>query len=280
MTEKMQKEIEERRREQFRLMEERIRENLSRVERRIVVFSGKGGVGKTTVAVNLAYSLVKKGYQVGLLDADVTGPNVPKMVGLQREPTFLGKRILPLERRGLKVISIGFFLEEGVPVIWRGPLRSNLLQQFLSDVEWGNLDFLLADLPPGTGDEVLTMAQKMQPEVAIIVTTPQEIALADTRRAAQMALKLRIPKLLFVENMSGFVCPHCGHRINIFDEGGGRKEAEEFGGVFLGQLPLDVEARKGADRGEPVVVMDEKTAISKAFFEMADRLVELCEMKS
>jgi len=252
---------------QMQEQSQRIDETLKKIKHRIVVFSGKGGVGKTTVAVNLSYTLVQQKYKVGLLDADITGPNVPKMIGLDGVPWVdsENKSIMPQEKNGLQVISIAPMIPVDQPVIWRGPLRSGAITQFLSDVVWGDLDFLVADLPPGTGDEVLTTAQKMLPQMAIVVTTPQEISLTDCRRAVNMAKKLNIPKTGVVENMSGLVCPHCEKEIDLFDTGGGEKMASEMGVAFLGRIPIEIAIRKAGDSGAPIVLTDPKSSSSKAF---------------
>lgn len=262
---------------QIEEQDKRIDETLKKIKHRIVVFSGKGGVGKTTVAVNLSYTLVQKKFKVGLLDADITGPNVPKMIGLDGVPWVDSekKNIMPQEKKGLQVISIAPMIPGDQPVIWRGPLRSGAITQFLSDVVWGDLDFLLADLPPGTGDEVLTTAQKMLPQMAIIVTTPQEISLTDCRRAVNMAKKLNIPKIGVVENMSGLVCPHCKKEIDLFDTGGGEKMASEMGAAFLGRIPIEIETRKGGDTGEPIVLTDSESSTSKAFNAIAKNVSTL-----
>lgn len=257
---------------------QRIRENLRDVRERIVVFSGKGGVGKTTVAVNLAFSLARRGKRVGLLDADVTGPDVPKMVGLlgkpvKGEPGFM----VPPEREGVKVISIASLIPEGSPVIWRGPLRSRALDQFLGDVAWGSLDHLVADLPPGTGDEVMTMAQHMQPQLAVVVTTPQEMSLIDCRRAINMAKKMGVERIGVVENMSGLRCPECGYRIAVFGSGGGKRIAGELGVVFLGRIPMDLDLREKADQGTPVMLGDGPSGIHRAFVEITERVIEMSQ---
>jgi ATP-binding protein involved in chromosome partitioning len=265
--------------ERAKLLEEqqrRIKENLAKIKHRVVVFSGKGGVGKTTVAVNLAYALAKRGKQVGLLDADITGPNVPQMVGLHQPPEVSeDERLLPSEREGIKVISLATLIPPDSPVIWRGPMRSRALEQFLGDVAWGELDFLVADLPPGTGDEVMTIAQRMEPEMAVIVTTPQEMALIDSRRAINMAKRMGIPKIGVVENMSGLKCPKCGHEIEPFGSGGGEQAALDLGVHFLGKVPFDLRARQGADLGRPIILEDEGADISIALKEIADRIEEL-----
>ena len=253
----------------------RIQQNLEHIRHRIVVFSGKGGVGKTTVAVNLSYVLVRKGFQVGLLDADITGPNVPKMIGLESTFQSDGAGFQPLEKVGLKVVSMAPLVPKDSPIIWRGPLRSVALTQFLGDVTWGRLDFLVADLPPGTGDEVLTSAQKMQPQMAIVVTTPQEMALVDCRRAVNMAKELNVPKIGVVENMSGLRCPQCGVEIDLFGTGGGEQMAKQMGAIFLGKVPMEIETRKGGDRGLPAVLFNPKGNTAGAFSQIALRVTEL-----
>ena len=267
--------------ERLRLVEEqerRIKDNLAKIKRKIVVFSGKGGVGKTTIAVNLAYALARSGNQVGLLDADITGPNVPQMVGLHELPLATeGDRIVPPEKDGIKVVSLATLIPPDSPVIWRGPLRSKALDQFLGDVIWGELDYLVADLPPGTGDEVLTMAQRMEPQVAVVVTTPQELSLIDGRRAINMAKKMGIAKIGVVENMSGLRCPHCGHLIELFGSGGGERAARELGVHFLGKVPIDLRAREGADEGRPILLEDEGAEISLSLLQVAEAVVELAE---
>ena len=265
------------RNKQMEEQNQRIEATLKKIKHRIVVFSGKGGVGKTTVAVNLAYALVEKELNVGLLDADITGPNVPKMIGLEGFPGVDAdtKTIAPQVKNGLNVISIAPLIPADAPVIWRGPLRSGAITQFLSDVVWGDLDFLLADLPPGTGDEVLTTAQRMQPQMAIVVTTPQEISLTDCRRAVNMAKKLNIPIIGVVENMSGLICPHCDKQIDIFGTGGGEKMADSMGAVFLGRIPMEMETRKGGDEGSPIVLADENSKTAQAFSTIAVNVVEL-----
>ncbi len=251
----------------------KISENLSRIKHRIVVFSGKGGVGKTTVSVNLAFGFQQKGHKTGLLDADITGPNISKMLGLSGNIQVIDNKLIPLIRNELKVISIANIIENNQPVIWRGPLRSKLLNQFLGDVLWGELDFLVADLPPGTGDEILTMTQKMQPDMAIIVTTPQEVSLIDSARAINMAKKMNIKKIGLIENMSGLICPKCGENIEIFGSGGGKKQSEEMGIEFLGTLPLDLKTRKLADQGQPILLADAQAGISILFKQIVDKIM-------
>lgn len=256
--------------------ERRIRLRLETIEQRIVVFSGKGGVGKTTVAVNLAFALMKSGNRVGLLDADVTGPDVPAMIGLRGGPAAGEDGLMvPPERHGLKVMSSASMIPPASPIIWRGPLRARFLDQFLGDTDWGRLEYLVADLPPGTGDEVLTIAQRMEPQLAIIVTTPQELSLVDSRRAVNMAKALKVGRIGVVENMSGLRCPDCGRRIELFGSGGGERVARELDVRFLGRVPIDVRVREEADRGQPIVLRDEQADVSQAFAALAESVVEL-----
>ena len=203
--------------------EKRIEGNISKINHRIAVFSGKGGVGKTTVSVNLAFCFQMEGFSTGILDADITGPNVAKVLGINDELIILNKSIIPFQKDNIKMISIAGLIKPGQPVIWRGPMRSKVINQFLADVDWGELDYLIADLPPGTGDEILTIAQKMKPDYAIIVTTPQEVSVIDAERAITMAKKLEIPFIGVIENMSGFICPFCKNKIDLFASGGGKK---------------------------------------------------------
>jgi ATP-binding protein involved in chromosome partitioning len=257
---------------QIEIRDRMITEALRKITHRIVVFSGKGGVGKTTVSVNLAYGLQREGNRTGLLDADVTGPNVPKLLGLSGELFLYQDRIVPREIYGMKVVSIASMIHPGQPVIWRGPMRSNLLNQFLGEVDWGTLDYLISDLPPGTGDEILTMTQKMEPDLAIIVTTPQEVSLIDSARAINMAKKMEIPNIGLIENMSGLICPACGERIDIFGEGGGQRQAQECMVSFLGRLPMDVEARRLADIGKLIVNENREAAISIAIKDIVEKI--------
>ncbi len=260
--------------------EKRITDNLAAIENRLVVFSGKGGVGKTTISVNLAYALVKAQKIVGLLDADITGPNVPRMAGVNEKPIMVGeKQFAPHMKNGLALMSIASMIPENQPVIWRGPLRSGVIAQFLADVFWSDLDYLLADLPPGTGDEVLTAAQKMKPQMAIVVTTPQEVSLIDCRRAVNMAKKLNIPHIGVVENMSGFVCPHCNNDVDLFGKEGGRKMAEEMEVPFLGSVPMELAVRKGGDEGQPIVLAHPDSASAKMFIRIAEKVQDLLRLK-
>jgi ATP-binding protein involved in chromosome partitioning len=224
----------------------------------IAVASGKGGVGKSTISVNLAVALAKAGAAVGLLDADITGPNIPMMIGAEGQPIASPSgKITPIEAYGVKVISIQFFLPQGQPVVWRGPLVGGAIQQFLRDVDWGDLDYLVVDLPPGTSDAQLTLAQSVPITGAVLVTTPQEVALSDVAKALAMFKRVSVPILGLVENMSGFVCAHCGEVTDIFGRGGGEGYAAENGIDFLGAVPLDITLRQGADVGVPAVVQSQ-----------------------
>ncbi|KAA0005479.1 MAG: Mrp/NBP35 family ATP-binding protein [Thermoplasmata archaeon] len=259
-----------------KLMEEekKVKEAMEHVKHKIAVFSGKGGVGKTTVAVNLAYALSLKEYKTGLLDADIHGPNVPKMLGIEDAHVYGDENgILPIEvNENLRVISLAFMLEKDVPVIWRGPLKTAAIRQFLAEVKWGELDYLIADLPPGTGDEVLSIAQMIPGAEAIIVTTPQDVALLDSRRAVNFARKLGMNVLGIIENMSGFRCPHCGKEINLFKIGGGERAAKELGIDFLGRIPIDEKIVIDGDEGKPFVT--EENEASKAFMEIVKKIEE------
>lgn len=244
---------------------------LPQVKNIILVGAGKGGVGKSTVAVNLAAALAQHGAKVGLLDADFYGPSVPLMTGLgdKRPVSPDGKSLNPLEAHGLKVMSIGFLVEADQALIWRGPMLHGALMQLVRDVSWGELDYLVLDLPPGTGDVALTLSQSIRAAGAVLVTTPQDVALADVVRAKQMFDKVHIPVLGIVENMSQFVCPNCSHITPIFNHGGGRKAAQMFGIPFLGEIPLDLKVRESGDSGVPVVVGAKDSPEAKAFQEVA-----------
>ncbi|MBI5472660.1 MAG: iron-sulfur cluster carrier protein ApbC [Ignavibacteriae bacterium] len=227
------------------------------VRNTIAVASGKGGVGKSTVAVNLAVALAKDGAKVGLVDADIYGPSIPLMMGLSGRPVVKGQRLQPMENYGVKVMSIGFLVDPMQAVIWRGPMASGAVKQFMTDVDWGELDYLVFDLPPGTGDIQLTLVQTIPLTGAVIVTTPQDISLADARKGYAMFEKVNVPVFGIVENMSYYICSHCGQRENIFDTGGGKRAAEELGVPFLGDIPIYTSIRVGGDTGKPVVI-DEK----------------------
>jgi ATP-binding protein involved in chromosome partitioning len=259
--------------------EKRISETIAKINHRIAVFSGKGGVGKTTVSVNLAYALQLKGFSAGILDADVTGPNVPIMLNIHDDFIFLNEKIIPFERYGVKVISMASMLKNGQPLIWRGPMRSKIINQFIADVEWGELDYLIADLPPGTGDEILSIAQQMRPDYAVIVTTPQEVSILDAERAINMAIKLGIPLIAVVENMSGFVCPHCSAIIDLFGSGGGKKLADDYNLPFLGSIPIDIDAPILGDRGKPIVLEKPDCEVTKSFNSISDLIAEALKEK-
>jgi ATP-binding protein involved in chromosome partitioning len=226
---------------------------LSGVKNTIAVASGKGGVGKSTVAVNLAVALAMDGAKVGLLDADVYGPSAPLMFGINEKPKVSGGKLQPLEKYGVKVMSIGFLVNPMEAVIWRGPMASGAVKQFIADVTWGDLDYLIFDMPPGTGDIQLTLVQTIPLTGAVIVTTPQDVALADAKKGLVMFNKVHVPVLGIVENMSYFICSHCGQRENIFDIGGGKRMAHELNVPFLGEIPIDTKVRVGGDIGDPIV---------------------------
>ena len=256
----------------------RIAETLARIKNRVLVFSGKGGVGKSTVATNLGLAFAGKGLQVGLLDVDIHGPNLAKMLGVEgRRPlTSSDNRIVPVSINGnLKLISMAFFLETSDrPVVWRGPLKMKLIEQFLSDVEWGELDWLVVDSPPGTGDEPLSVAQLIPATGAIIVTTPQEVSLLDSRRAVSFAKLLNLRIYGIIENMSGFVCPHCGRKIGLFKEGGGERMAKEMDVPFLGRVPLDPQIVESGDSGEPFILSHSQSEAAKVFKIIAEKILE------
>lgn len=241
------------------------------VKNLIAVASGKGGVGKSTVAVNLAVSLHMEGAKTGILDADIYGPSQPLMLGIQGEKPLAAddNKIYPLKAHGLKVMSMGFLVGEDSPVIWRGPMVMKALVQFLGDTLWGELDYLVLDLPPGTGDAQLTIVQQVALAGAVIVTTPQDIALLDARKGLQMFRKTDVPILGIIENMSYYQCPQCGHREDIFDTGGGQRAAARYEVPFLGAVPLDIRIRLGGDRGTPVVAGEPESPVGRAFREAA-----------
>jgi ATP-binding protein involved in chromosome partitioning len=224
------------------------------VKNLLAVGSGKGGVGKTTVSVNLAAGLAKLGHRVGLMDADVYGPNVPLMMGINQTPMAYGDRIQPLEMNGVKLMSMGFLNPGDKPLVWRGPMLHSVIQQFLRGVDWGELDYLIIDLPPGTGDVQLSLIQTAPITGAIVVTTPSDVSLEDARKAIHMFKQVKVPVLGVVENMSFLMCPHCSERIDVFSYGGGRRTAKELGVHFLAELPLDPAVRIGGDSGHPVVL--------------------------
>jgi len=245
---------------------------LDGVRNMIAVASGKGGVGKSTVAVNLALALSAEGAKVGILDADIYGPSQPRMLGVSSKPESKdGKSMEPLQSFGLQAMSIGFLIEEETPMIWRGPMVTQALEQLLKDTNWDDLDYLIIDLPPGTGDTQLTLAQRVPVSGAVIVTTPQDIALLDARKAYKMFDKVEIPILGVVENMSTHVCSKCGHEEHIFGEGGGQKMADDYGLNYLGAIPLDIRIREDADGGKPTVVADPDGPIAKVYKDIARR---------
>ena len=241
----------------------------------VAVGSGKGGVGKTTLAVNLAVALARLGNKVGLLDADVYGPNVPLMLGTNEAPTVVGEdRILPPEKYGLKVISVGFLNPGDKPLIWRGPMLHSIMKQFLGQVEWGELDYLVIDLPPGTGDVAISLVQTVPLTGAIVVTTPSDVSLQDARKAIEMFRQVRTDIVGIVENMSYFVCPHCNHEIDVFSKGGGEKTAQQFGLSFLGRIELDPTIRAAGDSGHPIVLEGEQNSHAKSIFAFARNVIE------
>ena len=245
----------------------------------IAIASNKGGVGKSTVAVNLAVSLAKLGARVGLMDADITGPNIPTMMGIGQGAQAEGDRGLGVEERyGVKVCSIGFVLPRGTPVVWRGPMIGTAVRQLLHDIKWGELDYLLIDLPPGTSDASMSMAQEAPISGVVIVSTPQDVALEDAAKAVSMFDKLNVPIFGVIENMSYFACPHCGERTEIFGHGGARLAAEDLGLEFLGELPIDPATRRGGDEGEPIVVSAPESAQAAAFIDVARQVAARCSV--
>ena len=263
------------------IKDEEIARNMSGVKNEFMVFSGKGGVGKTTVAVNLAYRIMSKGYKVGILDIDIHGPNVIKIMGLEKEKlTSTNKKIEPIKAfSNMKVISTASMLQsEDSPVIWRGPMKMKLIRQFLSDVNWGVIDYMIIDSPPGTGDEPLSIAQLM-PNLngGIIVTTPQNMATMDAKKSIRFAQQLKMPFIGVIENMSGFICPHCGERIDIFKTGGGQRIALETGAEFLGRIPYDEQVMSLSDEGKLYLENYKNgTPVSEAFNHISNKIIGLC----
>ena len=247
---------------------------LPHLGRIIAVSSGKGGVGKSTVATNLAVALARTGARVGLMDADIYGPNIPRMMGVNAPPPVIDQRIQPLEAHGVKVMSLGFIIERDQPAIWRGPIVMKVITQFLQDVQWGTLDFLLVDMPPGTGDAQLSLVQAAQVSGAVIVTTPQEVAVGDALRGAKMFERVGVPVLGIIENMSYFECPHCGKPTPIFGSGGGRRLADELGIPLLGEIPLYPQIHAGGDSGTPIVVAEPDAPAARAMLAVASRVAE------
>src|SRR5215467_5947326 len=241
----------------------------------VAVGSGKGGVGKTTLAVNLAVALAKLGHRTGLLDADVYGPNVPLMLGTSAQPRVLGEnRIEPLSVHGLKVISVGLLNPGDKPLIWRGPMLHSIIRQFLGSVEWGSLDYLVVDLPPGTGDVALSLIQTVPLTGAVVVSTPSDVSLQDARKAIEMFRQMKVDVAGVVENMSYFVCPHCSHEIDIFSRGGAERTAKRYEVPFLGSIALDPEVRKSGDGGKPVVLEGENSPHAKSIYDFARKVVD------
>lgn len=259
----------------------KLMKHLAKIKHKIVVMSGKGGVGKSTVATNLATALAMRGLDTGILDADITGPNIPKMLGVE-EARITGDEegLFPVEvAPHLKVMSMAFLISsKDAPVVWRGPMKMGAIRQFLEDVNWGTLDYLIVDLPPGTGDEPLSIAQLIpEADGAIIVTTPQDVALLDSRKSVTFAKALNLPVLGILENMSGLKCPHCGEEIDLFKVGGGKKAAEEMGVPFLGKIPIDVEMVPSGDDGKPIVLSKPESPGAMAFEELVDRVRKTVE---
>jgi ATP-binding protein involved in chromosome partitioning len=247
------------------------RQMIPGVKNVIAVGAGKGGVGKTTVAVNLALALAKCGGKVGMIDGDIYGPNVPIMLGMKTELITDGQKIVPAEKYGLQVISMGFLTKDDAPIIWRGPMLHGVLQQFFRDARWRDLDYLIVDMPPGTGDVALSLSQTVPVAGSIVVTTPQQVSLADTRRAVAMYKKLNIPPIGLIENMSYFACPNCAHESDIFGHGGGERLAEELGIPFLGRLPIYQPIREGSDTGVPLIISEPNSPAAAAFMAAAER---------
>ena len=274
--------MERERTEAEQLLDQQLEENLIKIKQTIVIISGKGGVGKSTVAANLSLVLAREDErQVGLLDADIDGPNIPKMLGIEDDSVAgLNDRFIPVNvKPNLAVISMAFFLpNKDSPVIWRGPLKSGAIKQFLGQVDWGDLDYLVVDLPPGTGDAPLSVAQFIRNvSGAIVVTTPQDVALLDSRKAVTFARKLNIPIIGILENMSGFVCPHCGKKVNLFKTGGGERAAREMGVPFLGRVPIDHRIVEGGDSGIPFVESFSDSPAAAAFLEIVEKCTGFLE---
>ena len=250
--------------------------SMERVRYKIAVASGKGGVGKSTVSTNLAIALQKLGHKVALLDSDIYGPSQQMMLGIEGRPEIdaADEKILPMEKYGIKTMSLGFITDPDTPVIWRGPMVMKALDQFLTDVKWGEIDFMVIDLPPGTGDAQLTITQKVPLDGAVIVTTPQDISLIDARKGLAMFRKVHVPVLGIIENMSYYICRHCGQREEIFGHGGGQRTAEMLDVPFLGEVPIDPQVVVGGDSGEPIVAMDPESPAARAFISLAEQVIQ------
>ena len=241
----------------------------------LAIASGKGGVGKSTTAVNIALGLAADGFKIGLLDSDIYGPSIPRMMGISGRPVPAdGKTLQPMSNYNVRCMSMGFLVEEDTPMIWRGPMVTSAIDQMLRDVDWGELDVLVIDLPPGTGDAQLTLCQKVPLTGAVIVSTPQDIALMDARKGLKMFLKVDVPVLGIIENMSYYICPECGHRAEIFSHGGAKREAEKLGTEFLGEIPLDIEIRETSDGGKPIVVSKPDSPQAEVYRSIAARIKE------
>jgi ATP-binding protein involved in chromosome partitioning len=255
----------------------KVSRTLAKIKNRLLVFSGKGGVGKSTVAANFALALARKGLKVGLLDVDIHGPNLAKMLGvedMQMDISSDGIKAVDVTKN-LKLVSMSFLLQDSsLPVIWRGPMKMKAIQQFLGDVDWGELDWLIIDSPPGTGDEPLSVAQLIPATGAVVVTTPQEVSVMDLRKAVVFAKKLNLKVIGIIENMSGMVCPHCSERIDLFKEGGGYKAALELGVPFLGKIPIDPQIVKSGDDGKPFVATQPESEAGMAFMNLVENIME------
>ena len=260
------------------------KEPIPKVKNTIAVASGKGGVGKSTVAVNLALALSKSGAKVGLLDTDIYGPSIPMMMGIHKQlQTTQDKKILPISNYGIKLMSVGFMLDEEMPLVWRGPMVMQIVKQFLTGVAWGDLDYLVIDLPPGTGDAQLTLVQTIPLTGAVVVTTPQDVALIDARRAIKMFHEVKVPLLGIIENMSYFQCPHCGEKTEIFSHGGGEKTSQRYNVPLLGKIPIDTGIREGGDSGKPIVIFNPSSPQTEAFIKISEAvaskisMLDICE---
>ncbi|MDR1404519.1 MAG: Mrp/NBP35 family ATP-binding protein [Candidatus Methanoplasma sp.] len=265
------------------ISETRLADSLSRIRHTIIVMSGKGGVGKSTVSSNLAQALSLKGYQTGLMDLDITGPNIPKMFRIEDEKLYAeGDKLIPVSvPPSLSIMSMGFLLpDKDSAVMWRGPMKTGAIRQFIEDVEWGDLDYLIVDMPPGTGDEALSIVQLIpKADGAVIVTTPQDVAVLDSRKSITFASQSKLPIIGLIENMSGFVCRHCGELTDIFGSGGGEKTAESLGIQFLGRVPLEPGVAISGDSGMPMVIYDPDSKSAAAFNEIADKIIKTAERK-